>query len=384
MKIVAVDTYSLILPVKEVYGGAAGFLGDCRSLLVRMETETGIEGWGEATQGRPGNTYETLETMEIMVQNYFAPALIGMDLEETAALVRKLHETRCGHPMTKAALETALYDGLGKLYQVPICRFFGGPLRREIELVGGLGLDLGPDRIGARARQLKQEGFHAFKIKIGQKDYKKDLDRVRAVREAVGDDAQIRVDANASYSFGEARRILVELSQFQVTDVEQPLARGNPARFAELRRAVGIPVAAQESVSSPEDALAIVEQRAADLLKIKLTHIGGFRTGLHVAAVVGAAGLPVVIGQGSACTTILSAAEMQLHACLHNAHSGGEMTGFLRIGEQDVFSPIAVCAGKACLAMSPGLGIKVDKEKLERLARTVVTGFARPGDISTP
>ena len=368
MKIVAVDTYSLILPVKEVYGGAAGFLEDCRSLLVRVETETGIEGWGEATQGRPGNTYETLETMEIMVQKYFAPALIGIDLEQTAALVRKVHETRCGHPATKAALETALYDGLGKLYQVPICRFFGGPLRREIELVGGLGLDLGPDRIGARARRFKQEGFRTFKIKIGQRDYKKDIDRVRAVREAVGDEAQIRVDANGSYSFGEARRILVELSRLQITDVEQPLAKGNLASLAELRRAVGIPIAAQESVSSPEDALAVVEQRAADLLKIKLTHIGGFRTGLHVASVVGAAGLPVVIGQGSACTTILSVAEMQLHVSLNNAHSAGEMTGFLRVGEQDVFSPITVSDGKACLAMSPGLGIEVDKEKLESLA----------------
>ena len=83
MKIVALDTYSLVLPIKEVYGGAAGFLEDCRSLIVRVETENGIEGWGEATQGRPGNTYETLETMEIMAQKYFAPALIGMDLEET-------------------------------------------------------------------------------------------------------------------------------------------------------------------------------------------------------------------------------------------------------------------------------------------------------------
>ena len=66
MKIVDLDTYSLVLPIKEVYGGAAGFLEDCRSLIVRVETENGIEGWGEATQGRPGNTYETLETMEIM------------------------------------------------------------------------------------------------------------------------------------------------------------------------------------------------------------------------------------------------------------------------------------------------------------------------------
>jgi L-alanine-DL-glutamate epimerase-like enolase superfamily enzyme len=97
-------------------------------------------------------------------------------------------------------------------------------------------------------------------------------------------------------------------------------------------------------------------------------NLGGFQAGLHVAAIVGANGLPVVIGQESACTTILSAAEMQLSSCLHNAYPGGEMTGFLRLGAQDVFSPITVSDGKVCLPMSPSPGIEVNREKLERLA----------------
>ena len=368
MKIVAFDTYPLVLPIKEIYGGAAGFLEDCRTLIVRVEIENGIEGWGEATQGRPGNTYETLETMEIMARKYFAPALIGMDLEDTGVVVSKLHGVRYGHPITKAAIEIALFDAVGRLYGVPLCCFFGGPYRREISLVGGLGMDLGPEAIGERAGQLRQEGFQIFKIKIGQKDHRKDVERVRAVRRAVGDDAQIRVDGNASYSFVDARNVLNELSQFHITDAEQPLARGDLQSLAELRRAVGIPIAAQESVSSAEEALAVLEARAADLLKIKLSHIGGFRRGLDVAAVVGARGLSVVIGQGSACTTILSAAEMQLHCALKNAQAGGEMTGFMRLGEQDVFTPIPVSRGKAHPSMSAGHGIKVDKEKLQRLA----------------
>jgi muconate cycloisomerase len=369
MKIVALDTYPLVLPVKEVYGGAAGFLGDCRSLIVRVETENGIEGWGEGTQGRPGNTYETLETMEILAQKYFAPALLGMDLEETGAVLLRLHRVRYGHPITKAAIETALFDALGKLYRLPLCRFFGGPYRREIELVGGLGLDMGPEAIGVRARQLKEEGFHTFKIKIGQQDQHKDIERVRTVRQAVGDDASIRVDGNASYSFVDARFILSELSRFRITDAEQPLARGDLRSLAELRHAVGIPIAAQESVSSPEDALAVLKQEAADLLKIKLTHIGGFERAREVAAVVGAKGLPVVIGQGSACTPILSAAEMQLHCALKNAQPGGEMTGFMRLGEQVIFSPITVGHGKAYPTMTAGHGINVNNEELARLAR---------------
>lgn len=367
MKIVSLEAYPLILPIREIYGGAAGFLEDCRTLIICLEGENGIKGWGEATQGRPGNTYETLETMEIMVQKYFAPALIGMELEDTGNVLQRLQQTRYGHPLTKAAVETAIFDALGKLYGVPLYRLLGSPYRREIDLVGGLGLDLGPEEIGPRARRLKQEGFNTFKIKIGQKDHKNDIERVRTVREAVGEDAVLRVDGNASYSFVEARELLNALAQYHLADAEQPLARADLKSLAELRRSVSVPIAAQESVSSPEDALLVLEENAADLVKIKLTHIGGFHRGLQVAAVVGAKGLSVIVGQGSACTTILSAAELHLHAVLKNAQPGGEMTGFLRLGEQDIFGPIKIKNGKAILPDRPGLGIEVNGEKITRL-----------------
>jgi len=368
VKISAILTYPLILPISEIYGGAAGFLEDCRTLIIRVETDNGVAGWGEATQGRPGNTYETLETMDIMVRKYFAPVLIGMDLEATGAVISKLQSTRYGHPITKAGIEIALYDALAKFYNVPLYRLLGGPFRKEIELVGGLGMDLTGETIGAKARQLKEEGYRAFKLKIGDKDLSKDIARVRAVREAVGDEATIRVDGNASYSFVDAREILNALSQFRLADAEQPLARGDLKSLAELRRTVGVPIAAQESVSSAEDALAVLEAGAADLLKIKLTHIGGFQKALQVAAVVGAKGLPVVVGQGSACTPLLSAAEMHLHAALPNAQPGGEMTGFLRLGNQDIFSGIEVMRGKAVLTDAAGLGIEVNQKRLAQAA----------------
>jgi len=303
-----------------------------------------------------------------MVRKYFAPVLVGMDLEETGSVINTLHATRYGHPITKAGVEVALYDALGKHLKVPLYRLLGGPFRKEIELVGGLGMDLSAETIGAKARQLKEAVYRAFKVKIGDKDQQKDIARVRAVREAVGDDATIRVDGNASYSFVDAREILNALVQFRLADAEQPLARGDLKSLAELRRAVGVPIAAQESVSSAEDALAVLEAGAADLLKIKLTHIGGFQRAQQVAAVMGAKNLPVVVGQGSACTPLLSAAEMHLHASLPNAQPGGEMTGFLRLGNQDVFSRIPVTRGKAVLTDTPGLGIEVNHNGLSQLA----------------
>jgi muconate cycloisomerase len=306
--------------------------------------------------------------MEIMVRQYFGPALLGADLEETGSVLQRLHQIRYGHPLTKAAMETALLDALGKFYRVPLYRFLGGPYRGEIELVGGLGLDLGPESIGERAGQLRRDGFHTFKIKIGGKDRRRDIARVGAVREAIGAEATIRVDGNAAYSFTEAREILTELKRFDIADAEQPLARGDLRSLADLRRTVGIPIAAQESVSTPEDALAVLEKQAADLLKIKLTHIGGFQRGVQVATIVGAKGLPVVVGQGSACTTILSAAEMHLHAALKNAQPGGEMTGFLRLGEQDIFSRLQVRHGRVSLPSGPGLGIEVNQAKLRQMA----------------
>ena len=369
MKISSIETYPLILPISEIYGGAAGVLEDCRTLIIQVVTDSGVEGWGEATQGRPGNTYETLETMEIMVRRYFAPGLIGMDLEESGAVLSKLQSIRYGHPITKAGVETALYDALAKTYKLPLYRLLGGPFRREIELVGGLGSDLSADVIGAKARQLWQNGCRTFKLKIGNKVLSNDVARVRAVREAVGDEATIRVDGNAVYSFADARTLLTALGPYCIADAEQPLARGDLKSLAELRRAVDVPIAVQESVSSPEDALAVLEAGAADLLKIKLTHIGGFQKARQVAAVVGARGLPVVVGQGSACTPILSVAELHLHASLPNAQPGGEMTGFQRLGEQKMFSPIEVRNSRAVLPSTPGLGIEVNSSELGKAVR---------------
>ena len=368
MKILRVECFPLVLPVREVYGGAAGFLEDCRPLLVRVEAQGGVEGWGEATQGRPGNTYETLETMTVMVRNYFAPRLIGMDLEDIGPVVQQLQQARYGNPLSKAAVETALFDALARHYHVPLYVLLGGPYRKEIALTGGLGLDLGPKEIVEQARSLKREGFTAFKLKIGQKDRSQDVARVRAVREQVGDEAAIRVDGNGSYSFVEAREVLNELARFHIADAEQPLARGDLQSLAELRKVVGIPIAAQESVSTPEDVLAVVREKAADLLKIKLTHIGGFKRALQVAAIADAAGMPVVVGQGSACTTILSVAELHLHAALKNGQPGGEMTGFLRLGDQGPFGRIGYKNAKVYLNNDAGLGLDIDRDSIESLA----------------
>jgi muconate cycloisomerase len=368
MKIKRIECFPLILPIAEVYGGAAGFLEDCRSLFIRIEVDSGIVGWGEATQGRPGNTYETLETMQIMIERYFAPVLAGLDVEETGAALEALHRVRCGHPVTKAAVETALLDALGKLYRVPVYRLLGGPYRTEIDLVGGLGLDLDARTIGEHVKRLKRDGFKTFKLKIGQADLSRDIERVGIVRDAAGAEANIRVDGNASYSFADARDLLGALARFRITDAEQPLARADLESLADLRRAVAVPIAAQESIGSPEDVLAVVKHRAADLIKIKLTHIGGFHRALQVAAVAGAAGMSVVVGQGSACTPLLSVAEMHLHASMKNAEPAGEMTGFLRLAPQEFVSPLFVDGARVAVPDGPGLGIAVDEERLRRIA----------------
>jgi muconate cycloisomerase len=291
-----------------------------------------------------------------------------MDLENIGAVVRKLHQTRYGNPLSKAAIETALCDALARHYRIPLYLLLGGPYRNEIALTGGLGLDLGPKEIAEQARRLKQAGFTTFKLKIGQKDRSEDIARVRAVREEVGEQATIRVDGNGAYSLVEARELLNHLARFHIADAEQPLARGDLQSLAELRKVAGIPIAAQESVSSPEDVLAVVREKAADLLKIKLTHIGGFKRAQQVAAIADAAGMPVVVGQGSACTAILSAAEMHLHAALKNGQAGGEMTGFLRLGEPGPFGRIDCENAKAYLKTSAGLGLEIKRELIESLA----------------
>ena len=177
-----------------------------------------------------------------------------------------------------------------------------------------------PERSAVEARRLSPASSSRSVRRILQKD----IDRVRAVREAVGDEASIRVDGNASlFIRRRPRGIECALSCYHLSDAEQPLARGDLKSLAELRRAVGVPIAAQESVTSPEDALAVLEARRRRSVENKAHAISAaFKRALQVAAMVGAKGLPVVIGQGSACTPILSAAEMHLHAAIEKRPTG--------------------------------------------------------------
>ncbi len=227
MKIVAIDTYPLVLPIKEVYGGAAGFLEDCRTLIVRVETENGIEGWGEATQGRPGNTYETLETMEIMAQKYFAPALIGMDLgrnrccrQQTSWSSLRPSDHQSGH--RDSALRRC-----GKSISGSALPLFRRAVSARDKLSRWIGHGSGPEAIGARAGQLKQEGFRTFKIKIGQPDHAKDIERVRAVRQAVGDDARFASTATLLILSPTRALSCTSSASFHITDAEQPLTRSD-------------------------------------------------------------------------------------------------------------------------------------------------------------
>jgi L-alanine-DL-glutamate epimerase-like enolase superfamily enzyme len=122
----------LILPISEIYGGAAGFLEDCRTLIIRVETDNGCRRLGaKRLKAGPGNTYETLETMDIMVRKYFAPALVGMNLEDTGAVSLNSSRRVTATRFTKAGIEIALYDALAKFYNVPVYRLLGGPYRKR-------------------------------------------------------------------------------------------------------------------------------------------------------------------------------------------------------------------------------------------------------------
>jgi muconate cycloisomerase len=241
-------------------------------LLVKIHTDEGVVGLGEVSS-TPRWSGEDQVTATHFIATLLAPQLEGENPAEIERLSTKLRRALAGNPFTKAALEMALWDILGKVAGLPLYRLLGGPVREWVATKWSVsGLD--PERAAEIAAWAAGQGFRAMKVKVGL-DPEQDVARVRAVREAVGADVRLGVDANGGWSPRAAVQMIRRLSEYDIYFVEQPVAPLDPAWMAEVRRQVRIPVIADESVYSPEDAMKLARAGAADVFSIYVGKSGG-------------------------------------------------------------------------------------------------------------
>ncbi|WP_046173319.1 dipeptide epimerase [Domibacillus indicus] len=263
-------------------------------VAVQVELENGIKGVGTASPTIV-ITGESLPAIEAAVQTIISPLLIRREIENIAALSELIQHSCVGNTSAKAAVEIALFDAYGKKLNMPLYQLLGG---KTNTLKNDLTISINEtDRMVQDALEGVQKGFTALKIKAGL-NADKDHKRILAIREAVGEAVEIRIDANQGWTKKEAVRIINawERAGLNLEVIEQPVAAGDIYSLKYVTDHVQTPIMADESIFSPEQAFELIERKAADWLNIKLMKTGGIFRAMQIADIARAGGVPCMIG----------------------------------------------------------------------------------------
>jgi muconate cycloisomerase len=331
-------------------------------VLVRVRDDTGREGLGEASVTSVWSG-ETQAGTIALVHEVLAPLLVGADPFDIEWLSRRLDRAAFANSFAKGALEMALLDLQGQSLGVQVYRLLGGhPGHAEgIRLKFVVGA-VEPELAAQRARRMVERGWRAIKVKVGRHPHPQaDVDRLHAVREAIGPQTWLSVDANGGYTVDQAVWVAPRLEKLDVALFEQPTRRGDHAAMAEVRSRSGIPIMADESVFTPQDAIDVIRARAADVFSIYPGKHGGIRPTQHIARIAEAAGIPCTIGSNLE-REVATAAMAHVTVCTANIQCErfpGDLIGPLYYEEALSRTPLRYEADRLWVPEAPGLGVQV-------------------------
>ncbi len=364
----SVEAYPLKIPYVRPFVlsrgvvGKPGIPGD--HLYVRIEASDGTVGWGEA---RLMHTwmYETLESAYTSLVNYIAPVLKGMDPFSLNLILRRLDKlltpvVSSGQPFIKSAVETALFDIIGKATGQPIHRLIGGRISDYVELSAMMSGD--PEAMADYAREMASKGYRCFKVKI-MGDPVEDVERLKIVSEAVPD-ATIWADANQAYTSYSIRKLLNFMEDMDIKRViclEQPVPTWDYEGLKRIVSKSSIPIAVDESMFSHYDLIKLISANALDLIVLKLAK-SGITGNLKIAALAEAAGIDL-FASGMTESGVGFTASVHLFSTLPIA-APIDINGpqFL---ESLIVDGLEFEGAKVKVPDKPGLGVKVREDKIE-------------------
>lgn len=362
-----VETLLLDLPTIRPHQLSMATMNGQTLMLVRLHCSDGSVGIGEGTTiGGLAYGAESPEGMKLAVDAYFAPLLIGADANRVPALMARLNKAIRDNRFAKCAIETALYDALGKRTGLPVSELLGGRLRDSLPVAWTLASgDTGKDIEEAEA-MLAARRHRIFKLKIGKRSVADDVAHVAAIKAALGDRGSVRVDVNMAWSELEARRGLAALADARCELVEQPVATADA--LARLTGRYPIAVMADESLVGPASALALARVAGADVFAVKIEQSGGLRAAQEVAAIADAAHIELYGGTmlEGAIGTMASA---HVFSTFRELHWGTELFGPLLLTEEILQTPLTYRDFHLQLPTAPGLGIALDEERVQFFRR---------------
>lgn len=294
MTIAEVRTHRLTLPLHTPFVTALRTATTVDTLIVEVVDADGRTGFGEAPEVWRV-TGASVAGAEACVRAQLGPVLLGRDPDDLVACCREVRRAVAGNEAAKAAVDVALHDLAARRLGVPLARLLGGASLRvatDVTLSAG---DAGS--IAAAARERVAEGFAVLKLKVGL-DAAGDLDRVRAVRDAVGPRVQLRLDANQGWTPREAVRVIrgVEDAGLDVELVEQPVPHWDVDGLAWVSDRVQVPILADEAVYGVRDLVAVIRRRAADMVNVKLAKCGGLAPARVLLGLAEEHGLGTLVG----------------------------------------------------------------------------------------
>ena len=356
-----VTAIPILVPRKEAMISTGGTVTASEFGLVRLATDAGLVGWGEIsmTAGRVGRS------LVRDVETYLGPALVGANALDVQGCVLRLERALEGAEAAKAGLDNALFDLAGKALGVPVHRLLGGRAREAVPVAWPIPWGK-PAATAERAAWAVGEGFRTVKLKVGRPGTI-DREAVAAVRAAVGDEIEIKIDANCAYSSAlEALRALRPLEEYRLQLIEQPLPARDLDELALLRARLEVPLLVDESCATLRDVGEIVRRGAADVLNIYVSEAGGLLGAWKMFAAAEAAGLTGLIG--SQCELGLgTAAAAHLGVTVANLAYESDIVGPLRYPRDIVVDPPVIADGVLIPPDRPGLGVEIDPEAVEAM-----------------
>jgi len=296
MKITSIECIPVSLPFAKPIVMSGGVEACSDVVVVKMHTDDGIVGIAESGGTSPWYQGESQDSIMHNINNVFGPEiLLGEDPFNIEKIVARMDKAARGNNQAKAVLDYALHDIMGKALGVPVYKLLGGLSNEKIPL--GFVMSSGTaEEVSAEGVKLLKAGFHCLKLKVGAQSAEDDIETIGALREAVGPDTRILIDANGGWDYSQALHILRKLEEYDIFEAEQPVPWWDMDGLARLRSKVNIPIYADEAVTELNDLIKIVEKDAADGLFIKIAKAGGILKAQKWAAIARAADLPLMCG----------------------------------------------------------------------------------------
>lgn len=362
MKIERIEAIPYAIPYNHPLRFASGEVTTADHVLIRVHTDEGLVGTADAPP-RPYTYGETQQSIRTITEHVFAPQLIGLDPFDRERVQEVLRRT-IHNQVAKGALDIALWDLIGQATATPVHKLLGG-YTESMRVSHMLGFKPAQELLDEALRFGAEYGITTFKLKVGRRPLGLDIEACHVLREGLGDDVELYLDANRGWSANEAMQVLRRTEGLGLTMLEEPCDAKEAMSRRRLVEKSPIPIVGDESVPTAGDASRELLSGGSNAICIK-TARSGFTEATEILGLCTGLGVDVTMGNqidtqvGSLATVTFGAA--------HEASSrrAGELSNFLDMSDDLLAEPLAITDGRIRVREVPGVGAAIDEDKLAR------------------